>query len=49
MSAPSNSFPIQAPAMGRVILQDVQQEGALRQVFRRSATRIRLPVYLDEF
>lgn len=46
---PSNLFPIQAPAMGRVILQDVQQEGALRQVFRTKRNQNPFAVYLDEF
>jgi hypothetical protein len=46
---PSNLFPIQAPAMGRVILQDVQQEGALRQVFRTTRNQNPFAVYLDEF
>ena len=46
---PSNLFPIQAPAMGRVILQDIQQEGALRQVFRRTRNQNPFAVYLDEF
>lgn len=46
---PSNLFPLQAPAMGRVILQDVQQEGALRQVFREARNQNAFAVYLDEF
>ena len=46
---PANLFPIQAPAMGRVILQDVQQEGALRQVFRKKRNQNPFAVYLDEF
>ena len=29
---PANLFKLQAPALGRVLLQDVQQEGSLRQV-----------------
>jgi hypothetical protein len=35
--------------MGRVILQDVQQEGALRQVFRTKRNQNPFAVYLDEF
>jgi hypothetical protein len=45
---PANLFKIQAPAIGRAILMDVQQEGSLRQVFR---TRNQTPfsVVVDEF
>ncbi len=45
---PANLFKIQAPAIGKVILMDVQQEGSLRQVFR---TRNQTPfsVVVDEF
>ncbi len=31
---PANLFRLQAPALGKLILMDVQQEGSLRQVFR---------------
>ena len=31
---PANLFKIQAPALGRCILMDIQQEASLRQVFR---------------
>jgi len=34
LQLPANLFRIQAPAPGKVILMDVQQEGSLRQVFR---------------
>jgi hypothetical protein len=45
---PANLFKIQAPAIGKVVLMDVQQEGSLRQVFR---TRNQTPfaVVVDEF
>jgi hypothetical protein len=45
---PANLFKVQAPAIGRVVLMDVQQEGSLRQVFR---TRNQTPyaVVVDEF
>jgi len=33
---PANLFKIQAPALGKVFLMDIQQEGSLRQVFRGS-------------
>lgn len=45
---PANLFKIQAPALGRCVLMDVQQEASLRQVFR---TRNQRPfaVVVDEF
>jgi hypothetical protein len=45
---PANLFPLQAPALGKVLLMDVQQAGSLRQVFR---TRNQRPfsVSVDEF
>ncbi len=45
---PANLFKIQAPAIGKVVLMDVQQEGGLRQVFR---TRNQTPfsIVVDEF
>src|SRR5262249_28284586 len=45
---PANLFPLQAPALGKVLLRDVQQVGSLRQVFR---TRNQRPfsVTVDEF
>lgn len=46
---PGNLFKIQAPAMGRVMLMDVQQEGSLRQVFRTSRNQTPFAVTVDEF
>ncbi len=46
---PANLFKIQAPAMGKVMLMDVQQEGSLRQVFRRTRNQKPFSVTLDEF
>lgn len=45
---PANLFKTQAPALGRCVLADVQQEASLRQVFR---TRNQRPfaVVVDEF
>jgi len=31
---PSNLFKLQAPALGKCMLMDLQQEASLRQVFR---------------
>jgi hypothetical protein len=46
---PANLFKIQAPALGRVLLQDVQQEGSLRQVFRSTKNQRAFSVVVDEF
>ncbi len=46
---PANLFKIQAPAMGKVMLMDVQQEGSLRQVFRRTRNQRPFSVTVDEF
>ncbi|MGQ0506198.1 MAG: TraM recognition domain-containing protein [Myxococcaceae bacterium] len=46
---PANLFKIQAPAMGKVMLMDVQQEGSLRQVFRRERNQTPFAVTVDEF
>jgi type IV secretory pathway TraG/TraD family ATPase VirD4 len=46
---PGNLFKLQAPAMGRVMLQDVQQEGSLRQVFRSERNQTPFAVTVDEF
>jgi hypothetical protein len=46
---PANLFKIQAPAMGKVMLMDVQQEGSLRQVFRRTRNQRAFSVTVDEF
>jgi hypothetical protein len=46
---PANLFKLQAPAMGRVMLMDVQQEGSLRQVFRDQRNQTPFSVTVDEF
>jgi hypothetical protein len=46
---PSNLFKIQAPALGRVMLMDLQQEASLRQVFRGSRNQTPCSVNVDEF
>lgn len=46
---PANLFKIQAPAMGKVMLMDVQQEGSLRQVFRATRNQRPFAVVVDEF
>ncbi|HTP49986.1 MAG TPA: TraM recognition domain-containing protein [Anaeromyxobacteraceae bacterium] len=46
---PSNLFKIQAPALGKVMLMDLQQEASLRQVFRRSRNQRPFSVSVDEF
>jgi hypothetical protein len=46
---PANLFKLQAPAMGRVMLMDVQQEGSLRQVFRHERNQTPFSVTVDEF
>jgi len=46
---PANLFRIQAPALGKVILMDVQQAGSLRQVFRTSRNQRPFSVTVDEF
>ncbi len=45
---PANMFKVQAPALGRVVLMDVQQQGALRQVFR-ARNQDPCSVVVDEF
>ena len=45
---PANLFKTQAPALGKVVLMDVQQEGSLRQVFRTKNQRP-FAVVVDEF
>lgn len=45
---PANLFKIQAPAMGKVMLMDVQQR-SLRQVFRRTRNQKPFSVTVDEF
>jgi len=46
---PSNLFKIQAPSLGKAFLMDIQQEGSLRQVFRRSRNQRAFSVVVDEF
>ena len=46
---PANLFPIQAKAIGRVLLLDVQQEGSLRQIFRHQRNQTPFSVNVDEF
>ncbi len=46
---PGNMFKIQSPALGRVLLMDLQQEGALRQVFRSQRSQRAFSVVVDEF
>jgi len=46
---PANLFKLQAPAMGKVMLMDVQQEGSLRQVFRTKRNQTPFSVNVDEF
>ncbi len=46
---PSNLFKIQAPSLGKVFLMDVQQEGSLRQVFRKTRSQRPFSVVVDEF
>ncbi len=46
---PANLFRIQAPALGKVILMDVQHEGSLRQVFRDTRNQRPFSVTVDEF
>ena len=46
---PSNLFKIQAPSLGKVFLMDIQQEGSLRQVFRKNRNQRAFSVVVDEF
>ncbi len=46
---PSNLYKIQAPALGKVFLQDIQQEGSLRQVYRATRSQVPFSVIIDEF
>jgi hypothetical protein len=46
---PSNLFKIQAPALGKVMLMDLQQEASLRQVFRGTRNQSPFSVNVDEF
>ena len=46
---PSNLFKLQAPALGRCMLMDLQQEASLRQVFREKRNQRPFSVCVDEF
>lgn len=46
---PTNLFKLQAPAVARAMLMDIQQAGALRQVFRRQRNQTPFSVVIDEF
>ncbi|WP_242392156.1 type IV secretory system conjugative DNA transfer family protein [Anaeromyxobacter oryzisoli] len=46
---PSNLFKLQAPALGKVFLIDVQQQGSLRQVHRTTRNQRAFSVTVDEF
>jgi hypothetical protein len=46
---PDNLFKVIAPALGKVFLQDIQQEGSLRQVYRGSRAQTAFSVIVDEF
>lgn len=46
---PSNLMPVQAPALGKLLLSDVQQEGSYRQVERASRSQRPFSVVIDEF
>jgi hypothetical protein len=46
---PSNLFKLQAPALGKVMLMDLQQEASLRQVFRDERNQRPFSVCVDEF
>jgi hypothetical protein len=46
---PANLFKLQAPAIGKAMLMDVQQEGSLRQVFREGRSQAPFAVVVDEF
>jgi hypothetical protein len=46
---PSNLFKLQAPALGKVFLIDVQQQGSLRQVHRTTRNQRAFSVVVDEF
>ena len=46
---PANLFKLQARALGRVILGDVEQQGAMRQIFRSQRNQTACAVKVDEF
>jgi len=46
---PSNLFKLQAPALGKVFLIDVQQQGSFRQIHRTTRNQRAFSVVVDEF
>jgi hypothetical protein len=46
---PSNLFKLQASALGKMMLMDLQQEASLRQVFRQARNQTPFSVNIDEF
>jgi len=46
---PSNLYKIQAPSLGKVFLQDIQQEGSLRQIDRAGRNQDPFSVIVDEY
>ncbi|WNZ66241.1 TraM recognition domain-containing protein (plasmid) [Myxococcus sp. MxC21-1] len=46
---PSNLYPIQAPALGKVLLMDLQQQASLRQVHRTTRNQRFFGAHVDEF
>ena len=46
---PSNLFKLQAPALGKCMLMDLQQQASLRQVFREKRNQRPASVCVDEF
>jgi len=49
LQLPANLYKVQAPALGKVFLLDVQQEGSLRQVYRTVRNQRPFSVVVDEF
>jgi len=49
LQLPANLYKVQAPALGKVFLMDIQQEGSLRQVHRRTRNQRPFSVVVDEF
>lgn len=45
---PANLFKIQAPAIAKILLADLQQEGSLRQVHRATRSQVPFAVTIDE-
>jgi type IV secretory pathway TraG/TraD family ATPase VirD4 len=46
---PTNLFKLQAPAVARAMLMDIQQAASMRQVFRRTRNQRPFSVVVDEF